>query len=317
MIESSYVGNRGTKLPVSREFNPTPAQYLSLLPYRDQTVINYLSAQMPNPFYGIRDFTGTGLGGQNISRGSLLKPYPQFAGIASNQSAGYSWFHSLQVSAEKRMTAGVSFQAAWTYSKYMDATAYLNDTDLRPEEVISASDYPHRLVVSGLWELPVGKGRALLGNAKGFTQGLCGGWQVQGMFEGQSGQALGFGNAIFNGNLHAIPLPVSARRVERWFNTGAGFERDNTKALGSNIQRLSSRFSGVRRDGINNFQLSAYKNFRVRERVTMRFLFFAVNALNHAQFGAPNTAPGNSAFGTVTAIRGPARQLVTSLKLLF
>ncbi len=46
-------------------------------------------------------------------------------------------------------------------------------------------------------------------------------------------------------------------------------------------------------------------------------MFFAINAMNHAQFGAPNTNPVNSAFGTVTAMRGPARHFVTSLSLLF
>jgi hypothetical protein len=317
LFETSYIGNRGTKLLASREFDATPASYLSTLPYRDQATINFLSALVPNPFYGIPEFVGTGLGSQTISRANLLRPYPQFSGITANQSTGYSWFHSLQTGVEKRMSHGVSFQVAWTYSKYMDAIAYLNDTDPRPEEVVSASDYPHRLVVSGISELPFGRGRAFLGNARGITQGILGGWQFQGMFEGQSGQALGFGNAIFNGDLHNIPLPVGDRSVNQWFNTDAGFERDSTKSLGSNIQGLSSRFSNVRRDGINNFQLSTYKNFRIKERYTLRFMFFAVNALNHAQFGAPNTAPANSAFGTVTAIRGPARQLVSSLKLLF
>jgi hypothetical protein len=215
------------------------------------------------------------------------------------------------------MRSGLTFQTAWTYSKYMDATNYLNDTDLRPERVISASDYPHRLVVSGMYELPFGHGRKFLANAKGITQGVLGGWQFQGMYEAQSGQALGFGNAIFNGDLHNIPLPVGDRTIARWFNTDAGFERNNAKSLGSNIQGLSSRFNDVRRDGINNFQMSTYKNFHITERYTLRFMFFAVNALNHAQFGAPNTTPTNSAFGTVTGIRGPARQLVTSLKFLF
>ncbi len=317
LFETSYVGNRGTKLQVSREFTPTPAQFLSTLPYRDQATIDYLSAAVPNPFYGIPEFVGTGLGSQTISRGNLLKPYPEFSSIAASVPTGYTWYHSLQTSVEKRMSSGLTFQAAWTWSKYMDATNYLNDTDLRPEEVISASDYPHRLVINGMYELPFGHGRHFLGNAKGILDGILGGWQFQGLYEAQAGQALGFGNAIFNGDLHDITLPVDERKVSQWFNTNAGFERNNTKVLGSNIQRLSSRFNDVRRDGINNFQLSTYKNFRFKEHYTLRFMFFAINALNHAQFGPPNTAPANSAFGTVSAIRGPARQLVTSLKFLF
>jgi hypothetical protein len=317
LFDTSYVGNRGTKLAVQQQFTPTPAQYLSTLPYRDQATIDYLSAQVPNPFYGIPDFVGTALGSQTISRGNLLKPYPEFSGITSNVPTGYSWYHALQTGVEKRMSSGLTFQAAWTYSKFMDATNYRNDTDPRPEEVVSAYDYPHRLVVNGMYELPFGRGRTFLGNAKGITQGILGGWQFQGLYEGQSGQALGFGNAIFNGNLHDIPLPVDQRVISRWFNTNAGFDRNSADALASNIQGLSTRFNNVRRDGINNFQLSMYKNFPIKEHYKLRFMFFAVNALNHPQFGAPNTGPANSAFGTVSAIRGPARQLVTSLKFLF
>jgi hypothetical protein len=43
----------------------------------------------------------------------------------------------------------------------------------------------------------------------------------------QAGPALGFGNAIFNGDLHDIPLPKDQRDVDRWFNTAAGFNRDS------------------------------------------------------------------------------------------
>ena len=58
---------------------------------------------------------------------------------------------------------------------------------------------------------------------------LAGGWQAQGWYEGQSGQALGFGNSIFYGDLHDIPLPVSAPH-HRWFNVDAGFERTATRS---------------------------------------------------------------------------------------
>jgi len=318
LFETSYIGNRGTKIGVERQFTSTPAQYLSTLPYRDQATIDFLGAQVPNPFYGIAEFVGSGLGNKNTSRGNLLKPYPHFSGITADQPAGYSYFHSLQVRAEKRMSSGFTFQVGWTYSKYMEATAYLNETDLRPEKVVSPNDFTHRVVLSGLYELPFGRGRTFFPNAGGIVQGIFGGWQFQGMYEGQTGQALGFGNAIFNGDLHDIELPLGQRRAERWFNTDAGFNRDNTKSLGSNIQRFSSRFNGVRRDGINNFDLSMIKNFRIRERFKAQFQLETFNALNHVQFDNPNTGPANSAFGTVTGENGHGqRQITMGLKLLF
>jgi hypothetical protein len=318
VLETAYIGNRGTKLSANREFSATPAEYLSTLPVRDQATIDHLSEQVPNPFFGIAEFVGTGLGNRTISRGNLLKPYPHFGGITANMPFGYSWFHSLQTRVEKRMSNGLTFQMAWTYSKYMDAIAYLNDSDLRPEEVISENDYTHRFVLNGIYELPFGRGRRFLTNANSWVDGLLGGWQFQGWFEGQSGQALGFGNAIFNGDLGDVSLPVGDRRAERWFNVDAGFERDSKNQLASNIRGLSTRFNGIRGDGINNFDLSMFKNFRLTERFRLQYRFETFNTLNHIQFANPNTTPQNTAFGTITGEKGHGqRQVTMGLKLMF
>ncbi len=318
VLEAAYVGNRGTKLGAERELNAVPREYLSTSRARDQATIDFLSQQVANPFFGIPEFAGTSLGNVRLSRGQLLRPLPHFTGITVFLPLGYSYYHSLQVRAEKRLSRGFTFQAGWTWSKFMDATGFLNDTDPAPEKVISDQDYPHRFVLSGIFELPFGHGRALLGNLKGATNLLLGGWQLQGWFEGQSGQALGFGNAIFSGNLQDIPLPVSQRRAERWFNSDAGFERDNRRQLASNIRTFPSRFSGVRSDGINNFDLSLFKNFRVTERLKAQFRMETYNTLNHVQFDQPNTSPPSSAFGTITAEKGHGqRQLTFGIKFLF
>ncbi|HEV8130752.1 MAG TPA: TonB-dependent receptor [Acidobacteriota bacterium] len=318
VVDVSYVGNRGTKLGVSREFNPVPPRYLSTSPVRDQATIDFLSAQVPNPFFAIPEFAGTTLAGQRIGRSQLLRPFPQFTNITANLPIGYSYYHSLQVAAEKRFGKGISFQCAWTWSKFMEATSFLNDTDPLPEKVISSQDYPHRFVLSGIYELPLGQGRALFNKVGGLANLLIGGWQLQGWFEGQSGDALGFGNAIFTGNLHEIPLPVGQRTAERWFNTEAGFERDSRKQLANNIRTLPSRFNDVRADGINNVDLSLFKNFKISERFTGQFRMESFNTLNHVQFDAPSTTPTSSAFGTITAEKGHGqRQLTFALKLIF
>ena len=318
LIETTYVGNRGTHLNVNRQFNPTPRQYLSTSATRDQTAIDFLGGQITNPFYGIPEFFGSNLGTTRISRSQLLKPYPHFTGITANVPAGYSYYHSMQLRAQKRFTRGSSFQVSYTWSKFMEATSYLNPTDDRPEKVISNQDHPHRFVISGICELPVGRGKALFGGARGLLQNLIGGWQMQGWYEGQAGQALGFGNTIFYGDLHDIPLPVSERSITRWFNVDAGFERNSGRQPGQNIRALSTRFSGVRGDGINNFDLSVFKTFRLTERWKAQFRAESYNALNHAQFANPNTTPTSTAFGAVTAEKGHGqRQMTFAVKLLF
>src|SRR5205823_1750642 len=219
-------------------------------------------------------------------------------GLTIDVPDGYSWYHSLQTSVEKRMGHGLTFQSAWTYSKYMQANAYLNPTDPRPERVISDNDFPHHFVVSGIYELPFGRGRRLLSGVRGWVDALVNGWQFESYYEAQSGLALGFGNAIFRGDLHNIPLPVDQRKVQEWFNVDAGFERNNARALSFNIQGLSSRFNDVRGDGINNFNISMMKNVRIRERYRLQYRFETFNTLNHVQFGNPNTTPTSTAFGT-------------------
>ena len=314
----AYVGNRGTHLGTSQELNAIPEQYLSTKSFRDQPTIDSLSAQVTNPFFGLPEFTGSGISGQRVSRSQLLRPYPQFTSVTTTLPIGVSWYHSLQVSVEKRMGAGLTFQSAWTWSKFMERLEYLNDSDARPEQVISPQDFTHRFVLSGIYEIPVGKGKRLLGSAHGIVQGALGGWQLQGWYEGQTGDTLGFGNALFIGDIKSVPIPVGDRRAERWFNTAAGFNRNTQEQLASNIQTFSSRFTGIRADGINNFDLSLFKNFRVKERVKGQFQLQSYNALNHVQFAGPNTTPTNSNFGIVTDEKGHGqRQITLGFKLVF
>jgi hypothetical protein len=320
LTEVAYVGNRGTKLPVSREWDFVPAQYLSKSPVRDQPTIDYMTAQVTNPFYGIAGFEGTARGTNlRIARNQLVTPIPQFTGVNATLPIGYSWFHSMQTRVEKHMTHGVSFQVGWMWSKMMEANNFINNSDPYMERVISDQDFTHRITVSGIFELPVGRGRKLLGSAHGVLNGALGGWSVQGWFEGQTGDTLGFGNGtIFNGSLQNIALPVGQRSVERWFNVDAGFERDPAKQLAQNVNTFPTRFSGIRADGINNFDLSLFKTFRIREGLRAQFRLETFNSLNHVQLGAPDTTPTSSAFGTITAEKGHGqRQVTLAIKVMF
>jgi hypothetical protein len=318
VADVSYVGNRGTHLPVNHELNAIPAQHLSTLPTRDQPVIDFLSAQVANPFFGMPEFAGTGLSGQRVSRSQLLRPYPHFTSVTVDLPVGISWYHSMQVAVEKRLTSGLTFQSSWTYSKFMERIELVNESDPRPAELISPQDYTHRFVLSGIYELPIGRGKPLFSGMRGVAQAAFGGWQLQGWYEGQSGDVLGFGNAIFTGDLKSIPLPVDERRAERWFNVDAGFNRNTQQQLGSNIQTFPARFSGIRADGINNWDLSLFKNFAIKERFTAQFRLETYNTLNHVQFAVPNTAPANTAFGTINDEKGHGqRQITLGVKLRF
>jgi hypothetical protein len=148
-----------------------------------------------------------------------------------------------------------------------------------------------------------------------------GGWQLVGIFEGQSGFPLGFGNAIVKGDLRSIVLPRGERTSERWFNVAAAnqvFDRLPANQLVSNIRTLPPRFSYIRSDGINNFDLSLFKNYQITEKMRIQFRMEAFNALNHVQFAAPNTNVTSDAFGQINGETGHGqRQITFGLKLIF
>jgi len=223
----------------------------------------------------------------------------------------------MQTRVEKRFSAGLMSTVSWTWSKLMEARSYLNPGDPMPEKVISDQDRTHRLAVTAVYELPFGKGKRLGNSWHGFGAKMVSGWQVSGISQGQRGPPLAFANPLFPGNLANIPIPNSRRTVDRWFNIDAGFERNSAAQLGSNLQTLSTRFSGIRADGANNWDLALIKNTPLREGIQLQFRAEAINALNHPQFLAPNTSPSSSAFGQVTAEWSSPRTIQFALKILF
>jgi hypothetical protein len=314
-LELAYVGTSSSDLRISRAINPIPRQYMSTSLTRDQPAIDALSRAVANPFYPA--LPGTGLAATNTSRGQLLRPFPQFTGVSVTNNDGYSNYHSLQTRLERRFSRGYTLMAAYTWSKFMEGIGYLNETDPNPEYVVSDQDRSHRFVTSGVWELPVGRGKLIGGSMHRAADKLFGGWQVQGIYQYQGGAPLGFGNAIFNGDLKAIPLASGQRSIGRWFNTDAGFERNAARQLGSNLRYMPSRFSGIRGDGIDNWDLSVIKNTHFTERIYLQFRAEFLNAFNHAQFSAPNTTPSSTAFGTVTETSQMPRLMQFGLKLFF
>jgi hypothetical protein len=314
VVEIAYVGNRGTDLIVTRNYVVTPRQYLSTLPVRDAAVINTLSAAVPNPFYPL--LPGTSLSGTTVAMNQLLKAYPEFTGLNIDGNQGYSWYHGLQTQIQKRFSHGYTITGAFTWSKFMDATGYLNDTDPTTEKVISSQDRPMRVVTSSIYELPFGRGRKFGSGVRGIPGGFIGGWQVEGIYQWQMGDAMGFGNVTLFQPISSILLPSSQRNIYQWFNTSA-FDTNTADALSSNIRVLSSRFAGIRGPGISMCDLSALKNTRIREGMNLQFRGEFINAFNHPQFSDPSTSVTSKAFGTVTNTSQLPRTVQLGLKLVF
>jgi hypothetical protein len=312
VVDSAYVGNRGTRIAVTRNYNATPNRYLSTLPTRDQTTINFLSQQFPSPFRGLNSIFGN-----NISREQLLRPFPHFGAVNVEQPIGYSWYHSMQSKIEKRFAQGLTFQLAHTWSKQMDATEFLNAGDPLPYETISGGDRTHRVAASGIVELPFGKGRKFASDLPRWADAFVGGWQIAYVMQRQSGPPIGFGNVIFTGDIQNIVLPKDQRDVDRWFNIDAGFNRNAAQQLASNLRTFPLRFNGLRGDDQQRWDFSLSKKFIITERVNANFRAEAFNAFNHVNFSTPSTNPTDTNFGRITGTQSAARTWQFALKVTY
>ena len=314
MVEATYVGAKGENLPVTRQLNAVPAQYFSTSPVRDDATNNRLTQQVPNPFAGL--LPGTGMNGANVARSQLLRPYPQFTSIQATETNGSSDYHALQARVERRMANGFTVQVAYSWSRAMTETGYLNESDTQLERVISQFDREHTFVSSGLAELPFGRNRRFGRSWSGVPNLLLGGWQIGYIFKAQSGAPIGFGNFLFAEGMGVDDIMAADPNVDQWFNVNA-FNRVNAQQLVSNIRTQPSRFEEVRGPGYAVLDLSLLKNFSLGGTRQVQLRLESYNLLNRTNLGNPNTNVTNSALGTITAQKGLPRQLQVAVRVTF
>ena len=172
-----------------------------------------LGTALNQPFVG----NGVGVGlpygnfvndwGPSVATQQALRPYPQYGFIPTDvlQNIGQSTYNSLQASLERRFSAGLQFQASFTWSRtFTDADSILpglnggitqiqDPGNLNNEKALSSQDVPYTFTAAPLWELPFGKGKPFL---KGGVAGaILGGWQIGTVLRYQSGTPITFGGA--------------------------------------------------------------------------------------------------------------------------
>ncbi|MEJ7605856.1 MAG: hypothetical protein WKF37_06235 [Bryobacteraceae bacterium] len=166
--------------------------------------------------------------------------------------------------------------------------------------------------MSASYDLPFGRGKALLANSSGLLDRLVGGWIVNSIYTVQPGPALDWGNLIYFGG----DLKLDARNTARAFDT-TRFNTNPQQQLASNIRTFPTRFSNLRGDSVNNLDASLLKNIAMTEKVRLQFRFEAFNALNRAQFDAPNRSATGSAFGTIQQQANLPRRIQMALRLVW
>lgn len=263
------------------------------------------------------------------------QPFPNVAGgLQYVHDGGSANYNSATFKVNRRFSNGISLTSSYTYSKSLDNTSGIrnqgndqlypqNSYCLACEYGPSAFDTRNRIVVAGLYELPIGRGKLIALNNRALIS-LLGGWQVGGIFTHQTGQpgtplvgsdnagiASPFGNFDRpNATGASAYLTGATRSVDHWANLAA-YVKSPAGTFG-NVSRGS--FTGP---GMTNLDASIHKDFAMpySEHHLLSIRFEAFNALNHPNWSNPNLTINSSTFGQVNA--GSMRQLQLAAKYNF
>ncbi|MGA2269445.1 MAG: carboxypeptidase-like regulatory domain-containing protein [Bryobacteraceae bacterium] len=296
-VEPTYAGNVSQRLSMSRNVDQYPNDFLALT--------TRLNAKVSNPFYGVITDITSSLSQPTTTVSQLLRPYPEFLGMTQLALPyGRSHEDSMQLLITKRMAHGLYFGAAYTISKFMEGTSYLNANDPKPERVISGSDRPQRLVLHGIYALPFGAGKRFFSSTP-VVRNLVGGWQFNWVVTFQSMEAL-----AFTGAQRVLRSDKNPHSLDQWFDVTQFVPQPPFT-----LTTLSSRLADLRGPGIKKWDLTAMKHIRITERVEMRLLGEFYNAWNTTLFNSPNTTVTSASFGRITSTRLGPREIQLSSRI--
>lgn len=319
LVEAAYVGNRGRDLSLGGEggytLNQLDPSYMSLG--------SALNQQVANPFYG--RVTSGPLAQPTVTRGQLLRPYPQFGDIIPLFYQGAeSSYDSLQLTVSRRFNHGFGFEASYVASESRDwGQSYQNAYDLASADSLSGVHVPYRAIVSGLYQLPIGRGRAIGGQMSPALDAIVGGWQINGIWTLQAGSTLGIGvsnnSGLFSQGIRAnwtgqdpVLDGAAEDKLTKWFDTTV-FSQPAPFTLGNAPERIP----GLRSHHLNSLDLSLLKEVQPSSALRLQLRIEAFNLFDYVQFGSPNTTLSNASFGQVTSQANSPRQLQFGVKAIW
>jgi hypothetical protein len=364
VLDAEYIGKKGTHLPFSGANNldifgtsvetlpisgPNPNNQCQTL------TISCLNTYVTNPLSSlnggpISDPNST-LSSAQVPYSQIASPYPQFTGVSTDvQMIGNSTYHGLQLSANKHFSNGLEFLVNYTWSKSIDDASVGDDnvtwlgsfTSLQDpnkpwlERSLSTFDIPSVLKFSYSYDLPFGRGRALLGNMPRVVNAVIGGWRTNGIWQIADGRPLPI--TVSNGG---TPLPTYGAQRPNLVGTprrNYGHDWQNSFFANPDVFQMPAPFTlgtmprtiaSVRSPLTFTSDLSVNKVFplsRVHEGLNLELRLEAQNAFNHPLFSMGTPGPygsstlnvGDPSFGVISSMApiGP-RQVQLALKVNF
>ncbi len=292
---------------------------------------------VPNPFQGISAFQGSGYyNASTISALDLTRPFPQFTDMTMWQdNTAHTWYNSLQLMGTHKWSNSLTLHGTWTWSKMMDEGGPKDTTFLTRFRQIDGNDIPHRITISGVYLLPVGRGRTFLPHVNRIVDGAIGGWELGSLYIYQSGKPWLLPNNPDEVYLHSAYVKphvvkstgfvrLVAPCVEQWQeNDGVyslvplqSYDYDGTCSQGAAFRQVpryapvpNNVDTGIRLPRYHQFDANLSKNFPILEDLKLQLRIEAFNVFNHPLWTSidnVDNSTNDSTFGMIT--RGPTGQ---------
>lgn len=320
---ASYGANPNNKIPYSMQYNLGVQQQLSSSLVMKLDYVGSVSRhQYIVPLANTALYPGPG-------PISARQPFPQYGGPFSfSWNAAPASYNALQAQLQKTLSNGLSFLASYTWSKSMDwqSDPYVNGQpdfyNLKQDWGVSDYNRTHMFVWSGLYQLPFGRGKAVLSSSHGIAQALAGDWSVGSIITLNSGAPF---NALAGGDIANTGGP--SQRAQRTGDSpygGTGFHQSVTGWLNKAAFAVPAQFTfgNERRNDLvgpafKNVDFNASKSFPLFESMNLQFRAELFNLFNHTNYNNPDNGVQDSQFGQILSAAGPGRQVQFALKVVF
>jgi hypothetical protein len=270
-------------------------------------------------------------------------PFPDFSRnsdyVAPN---GDAYYHGVSVALERRFSQGLNLLVNYTRSACKTDNKNIlgiSENDfarapllpgfgLKRDYRYCGNDVPNIFRTSGIWQVPIGKGHRLAGNASGFVNQAIGGWSAQWIYTLQDGFPFTVGCATpTTSNFGCTAFVVSGQNlyahsgphgINQFLNPAAFSNPPVATTIGqTDYSPLGGQDTQVHGPGYDNLDFSLFKQFPTSESTHLEFRSEFFNFLNHPNFSNSFRTlnfTDTQNFARINGTRGIARQIQLGLK---
>ncbi|MGH9662072.1 MAG: hypothetical protein ACRD96_26220, partial [Bryobacteraceae bacterium] len=294
VLEASYSGALTNKEPVGIQLSDMSGADFQ----RAQANPNAYNQPVPNPFFGVLPATSDFGAAPTINARNLYRRIPLFNGVTHNTNPwGKVGYNALQVRFEKRAFSGrsagvLTWVVSYTFAKQIE-NSLRNSNNFENEPLINqltSIDRPQQFSFSGVWDIPVGKGRRFF-NSNKLLDTIFGGWNYNWIFTYYAGVPTGKPDAIFS----CGDYRVTEQTPLKWFNNDG--RNCYAERPPFTFREVEQRFSNIRNPAEPQLNMAVAKHFKFDERWELEFRGESFNITNTPIMPGPNTDFRNPLFG--------------------